>query len=328
MGCRPGSMRRHGGDLVIITLTANPSHDRTVTLDQPLERGAVIRVSTAVTEPGGKGINVAHVAALAGQDVRAILPCKPGDPMLESLDKIGLPHSSIAVAHPIRTNLTLSEPDGTTTKLNEPGAALGPAEISELIEVVVASAQDAEWVVLSGSLPPDAPADLYAQIITQLPQSCRRVAVDTSGDALRATVGDGVEDLPNLIKPNDEELADLTGEDPARLSDNPERAATAARRLLRGGLDTVLLTLGASGALAVTSDDTWLATPPPIQARSTVGAGDSSLAGWLLADIAGHDTPTCLKWAVAWGSAAASLPGSTLPRPDQTVPEQVHVRPL
>jgi 1-phosphofructokinase len=120
--------------------------------------------------------------------------------------------------------------------------------------------------------------------------------------------------LPDLLKPNSEELASLTGDDPARFDNDPAAATNAARALVARGVGEVLLTLGAQGAVLVTSDGTWLASPPPITLRSTVGAGDASLAGYLLAQIRGADAPERLREAVAYGAAAASLPGSTMPR--------------
>jgi 1-phosphofructokinase len=115
---------------------------------------------------------------------------------------------------------------------------------------------------------------------------------------------------------------------PAELEASPERAATAARSLVNAGVGAVLATLGAKGAVLVTADGAWLATHAPIRAVSTVGAGDSSLAGYLLADISGADAEGRLRQAVAHGAAAASLPGSTVPAVNQTHPSAVTVTAL
>jgi 1-phosphofructokinase len=120
--------------------------------------------------------------------------------------------------------------------------------------------------------------------------------------------------LPDLLKPNAEELASLTGDDWAALEADPHAAAAAAARLVGDGISAVLLTLGSQGAVLITADGCWRATPPPITLKSTVGAGDASLAGYLLADLRGLDAPDRLREAVAFGAAAASLPGSTMPR--------------
>jgi 1-phosphofructokinase len=105
-------------------------------------------------------------------------------------------------------------------------------------------------------------------------------------------------------------------------------AAAAARTLLARGTRAVLATLGGRGAVLVNADGAWVATPPPTAVRSTVGAGDSALAGYLLADLAGADAAGRLQRAVAYGPAAASLPGSTAPRPDDTTPDAVRVEAL
>jgi 1-phosphofructokinase len=168
-------------------------------------------------------------------------------------------------------------------------------------------------VVLSGSLPPGIDPSWYGDLTAQLKTAGRRVAVDTSGAALAATLNDS-RHLPDLLKPNAEELASLTGDDGADLEKAPVAAAAAAARLVSAGIGAVLLTLGSEGAVLITTGGTWRATPPQITVRSTVGAGDASLAGYLLADLRGLDAPGRLREAVAYGAAAASLNGSTMPR--------------
>jgi 1-phosphofructokinase len=130
------------------------------------------------------------------------------------------------------------------------------------------------------------------------------------------------------MKPNGEELASFTGGDPDLLESDPEAAAKAARTLIERGVDTVLATLGPHGAVLVTRDGAWHATPPPTTVVSTVGAGDSSLFGYLLGDIRRRTPAQSLALAVAYGSAAAGLPGTTIPHPSQVKPELVSVRDL
>jgi 1-phosphofructokinase len=139
------------------------------------------------------------------------------------------------------------------------------------------------------------------------------IALDASGTRLREAV-ERVPALIDLIKPNEEELAELVGVDPATLN-SVEAIAAAARPLLDAGVGAVLLTRGADGAVLLTADGTWVASAPPVQPRSTVGAGDSALAGYLLGALDGLDPAKRLSLAVAYGSAAASLPGSTMPTP-------------
>jgi 1-phosphofructokinase len=130
------------------------------------------------------------------------------------------------------------------------------------------------------------------------------------------------------MKPNGEELASFNGMDPEALESDPVKAATAARTLVDRGVETVLATLGSHGAVLVNRDGAWHATPPPTTVVSTVGAGDSSLFGYLLGDVRQRGPAQCLALAVAYGSAAAGLPGTTIPTPSQVSPEQVSVREL
>lgn len=298
---------------MIVTLTANPSVDRTMALDRGLERGGVFAAVRGVTDqPGGKGVNVARVLALAGADAAAVLPADHGDPLLAGLTAAGVLPLAVSVGRAARVNITVTEPDGTTTKINDPGHPLSEQVRARLQERLLAASVPGGWVVLAGSLPPGVPAEWYAVLTDNLKAAGRRVAVDTSGAPLLAAVRRSGS-RPDLLKPNAEELAFLTGDDPALVEGDLRRAEAAARRLVEEGVGAVLLTLGAAGALLVRSGGAWQARPPRITVRSTVGAGDSSLAGYLLAEDRGADAPGCLAEAVAFGAAAASLPGSTMP---------------
>lgn len=318
---------------MIITLTANPSLDRTASLEAPLQRGQVQRVTGVTVEPGGKGVNVARAIHYAGHQVLAVMPAPDTDPILSALDGLGVAYSIVPVAEGVRMNLTLTEPDGTTTKLNEPGPVLDDALVQQLAGLVVERAAGADWAVLSGSLPPGVPADFYASLVVALRPLGVKVAVDTSDEPLQALVDAFPDAAPDLLKPNSEELAQLTGADAEQLeasakAGDPSAAVTAARSLVQRGVGAVLGTLGGSGAVLVTAEGAWHAAPPPITPRSTVGAGDSSVAGYVLADCGGSEAPERLRTAVAYGSAAASLAGSALPRPDQLNPADVVITDL
>lgn len=298
---------------MIVTLTANPSVDRTMELDSPIVRGEVFRATSVGDEAGGKGVNVARAVAHAGVPVVAVLPADDDDLLVKGLIAAGVHPVNIPVGRPSRVNITVTEPDGTTTKFNDPGHPFTPEVVAEVEHRLMTRSQPGDWMVLSGSLPPDSDESWYATLTSDLKAAGRKVAVDTSGAALAATVTDATS-LPDLLKPNAEELASLTGDDWVALESDPLAAASAARRLVDDGVGAVLLTLGSQGAVLITAEGTWRATPPPITLRSTVGAGDASLAGYLLADLRGLDAPERLREAVAYGSAAASLNGSTMPR--------------
>ena len=165
---------------MIVTLTANPSIDRTVQLEQRLERGSVLRAHSTRSDPGGKGVNVARVLAAADLDVLAVLPGNGGDPLLSALATGGIPHIGVATTGPARTNITIAEPDGTTTKINEPGATLSGSTLDALAQELIARADTALWFALSGSLPPGVPLGWYGELVAALRDHPCKVAVDTS----------------------------------------------------------------------------------------------------------------------------------------------------
>ena len=314
--------------MTILTLTANPSTDRTVTLAGPLERGAVQRLLSVTMQAGGKGVNISRAAVSAELDTEAVFPARPDDPFVHELTAAGIACCPAPPAGDIRINLAITEPDGTTTKLNSPGATMSETHLADLAATLLERAAGASWVVLAGSLPPGAPDGWYADLVRSLRRTQARVAVDTSEGPLSALVAALPDAAPDLMKPNGEELASFVGGDAEDYEAHPERAADAARQLVDQGVGAVLVTLGGAGAVLVTTEGAWHATPPSITVVSTVGAGDSSLFGYLLGDVRGGTAPERLALAVAYGSAAASLPGTTIPRPRQTHPEQALVRPL
>ncbi|HLT84389.1 MAG TPA: hexose kinase [Phototrophicaceae bacterium] len=313
---------------MILTLTANPSVDRTVTLTGPLQRGAVLRAASMTSQAGGKGVNISRAAVSAGLPTVAVLPAAPDDPFVAELRAAGIDCRALEPAGPVRVNLTISEPDGTTTKLNNPGAAVEQRHLDLLADAVVGLAAEATWVVLAGSLPPGAPAGWYAELVGRLRATPARVAVDTSEAPLAALADALPGAAPDLMKPNGEELATIVGADPVALEGDPGAAARAARTLVDRGVGAVLVTLGGSGAVLVTADGAWHAAAPPTAVVSTVGAGDSSLFGYLLAAERGLRSAERLALAVAYGSAAAALPGTTIPRPDDVDASLVHAAPL
>lgn len=318
---------------MIVTFTPNPSLDRTASLAEPLTRGEVHRLSNLTAEPGGKGVNVARVIHLAGQPTVAVVPADEHDPLIVGLDKLGVPFRAVGIGAPVRANLTITEDDGTTTKLNEPGPELSADQVAQLEDTLLAASQGADWVILSGSLPPGAPGDWYARLVDLLRDTGARIAVDTSDAPLMALAGALPGAAPHVIKPNSDELGQLCGTDGRALEEAANNGMygpilAAARSLTDQGIEAVLITLGGAGALLVTAEGAWRAAAPRITVRSTVGAGDSSLAGYVLAAVAGAEPADRLRNAIAFGSGAAALAGSALPRPDQTNPDAVSVEQL
>ncbi|MEQ4519853.1 hexose kinase [Pseudarthrobacter sp. B907] len=325
---------------MIVTLTANPSLDRTVALPGPLLRGEVQRAISVRQESGGKGVNVSRALVASGLKTVAVLPGAEADPVLAGLRENDVPFAALPIGEPLRSNVALTEPGGVTTKVNEPGPVLNAEQQEALIGLLLDSSRGASWVVLAGSLPPGVPADFYATVTRRLRSlhdgsEAPLVAVDSSGEPLAAAVSGDALGRPDLLKPNAEELVELaaaagfaTNMSAEELEADPEAAAAAAAVVVRSGVGAVLATLGSKGAVLVTADGAWFATHPPVKAVSTVGAGDSSLAGYLLAASQGAAPADCLRQAVAHGAAAASLPGSTVPAVHQTNPAAVTITAL
>lgn len=312
---------------MIVTLTANPSLDRTISLTEPLRTGDVQTAHSVREDAGGKGINVTRVVRAAGGESRAVLPLAEGDPFEGALRAARVPIMAVPVEGAARSNLTLTDPEGVTTKINLPGVVRSASEAAALIEAVVAASTGADWLVLAGSLPPGVGDDFYVDVIEAVRSApgAPRIAVDTSGAALREAVAHG---RPDLIKPNEDELAELAGVALDPDVPLPQTVAAIAESLVPSRVAAAFVTLGADGAVLVTADGAWHGSPPPVRVQSTVGAGDSSLAGFLLAETAGEGPEACLRSGIRYGSAAAALPGTQAPTPADLLPGDVPVSPL
>jgi 1-phosphofructokinase len=293
---------------VIVTLTPNPSVDRAIVIDA-LRRGEVHRATSSRVDPGGKGVNVSRALAAQGSPTIAVLPAggPEGHLMDDLLDAAGVARRSVPVAGALRMNVSVLEPDGTTTKLNEPGPQLCPAEVDALLTATLEAADGADWVVGCGSLPPGAPTELYAALVTRVRERGIRIAVDSSGTPMTAAVAA----RPHLIKPNHEELAELVGHPLPTLGD----VHAAALDLVADGIEVVAVSLGGDGALLVTADELVHARATITAPLSTVGAGDCMLAGLLHGLSSGRTAADALAVAVTWGAAAVTLPGSRVPAP-------------
>ncbi|BDO43170.1 1-phosphofructokinase [Cellulomonas sp. NTE-D12] len=302
---------------MIVTLTPNPSLDRALDVDR-LEVGEVNRAHAAHVHPGGKGINVSRVLARQGVETRAVLPVggADGDYLVRLLHEHQVPAVPVPIAGDTRTNLTLVDSRGTTTKVNAPGPQLSAAEVDAVLAAVEAQlATRPAALVAAGSLPAGAGESFFVRLAGLAARYSVPLVLDTSGTPFtRAVRAGGL----CLVKPNDEELADLVGRELSTVGDVVE----AAREVMSAGTKAVLVSLGAHGALLVLADGTWWAGGPALVPLSTVGAGDTTLAGYLGAT----GTPAeRLRAAVAWGRAAVMMPGTAVPDPADVDVEAVHV---
>jgi 1-phosphofructokinase len=287
---------------MIVTVTPNPSVDRTLFVDT-LTRGQVTRARRTLAEPSGKGVNVSLALHAHQHPTTAVLPVggPTGAQLALMLTGTGLAFRPVPVGGSIRSNVSLAESDGTVTKINESGPALTGDEVRALHDAALAASEGATWLAVCGSLPEGVGDDFYTGLVRAARHSGLRVALDTSGVAL----GWALRARPDLIKPNAEELAEATGRTLATLGD----AVEAAQQLRRAGAGAVLASLGADGAILVGSDGVLYGEAPVAHPVSTVGAGDAMLAGFLAAGGAG---PAALAAGLQWAAAAVQHAGTVL----------------
>ncbi|PWH18222.1 MAG: phosphofructokinase [Ardenticatenia bacterium] len=288
----------------IITVTLNPVLDKAFSVPR-LEPGTIHRLRPMREDLGGKGINVSRTLRMLGIPSRivAFFGGRTGQYMYQQLLAASYEVISIEVEGETRQNITLwDEARDQYTKFNEPGPVVGECSTAALQEYIRQSAKPGDVWAFCGSLPPGAPDDLYAQCIT-LVQACGGHAfLDTSGAALQA----GLSASPFAVKPNSEEAAEVLG---TGLSSDAEHAA-AARRLQQQGIALVAISRGAQGIVLAMRDQVWMAIPPPVHARSPVGAGDAALAGLIWAFCDACDPAEIAARAVACGTAAAMQEGT------------------
>lgn len=290
---------------MITTVTLNPSLDLTLEVDT-FAVGEVNRAHSDRLEAAGKGVNVAMALAEQGVAARALVAV---DPMAAPrwLELLAAPSvveviDVVEAEGLIRTNVAIVAPNGVVTKVNGPGPTYGVATLATVMEAVTRRFAGSRWLVLSGSLPPGCPDDTYAVLVEAAHRAGCSVAVDADGPALRHAITAG----PDLIKPNLPELEQLTGHELRRVAD----VVRAAASLVDRGVGSVLCSLGPDGAILCSPQEVAHAWAPPTRIDSTVGAGDALLAGFLSTPEGGREA---LRAAVAWGSAACSLPGSRMP---------------
>lgn len=294
---------------MIITVTPNPSVDRTYEIPV-LAPGEINRATRVHQEPSGKGVNVTRALTVNRVPSLAVLPVggTEGEVLTALLEAEKVSYRAVPIAGSVRVNISLTEPGGRATKINEAGASLVAGELDRLTSTALAAAGPGDWIVCSGSLPPGAPVDYYFSVGRQAHETGVRFALDTSGAALRA----GLDAEPDVVKPNVDELAEVTGRPVTTVGD----AVAGARALLARGAAWVLVSMGADGALLVSPDGAWHASAQASQVRSTVGAGDALLSGFLAGGGAGVDA---LREAVLWATAAVGVEGSYVPPIDEAV---------
>ena len=289
---------------MIYTVTLNPALDKTVEIPG-MALDTVNRVTSMRIDPGGKGINVSKVIAKLGGESCAvgILGGESGRTLLAALEREGLRTHFRFVEGQTRTNLKIIDRAlHTNTDINEPGLTVSPADLDALLRDLLGMVHEGDIVVLAGSLPQGAPQDTYRVWTAACREKGARVCLDADGVLL----AEGLKAAPYLIKPNEDELSRLVGH---RLTDTDELIAEG-RRLLKGGVTRVVISLGERGALYLRRNEVLYAEGLSVPVGSTVGAGDSVVAALAYADSLGMSDEDAVRLSTATGAANVMCSGT------------------
>lgn len=293
---------------MIYTVTLNPARDRTVTIPG-FEAGKVNRIQSVRDDPGGKGINVSKVISmLGGRSVAmGILGGATGKYIKKSLGEMGIASDFVFTTAETRTNIKVIDPARhVTTDINEPGSPVGKRVLTGVISRLLMNAKSGDIVVFAGKIPAGASSSLIAEWTKKLSAQGVRVFLDADS----STLAEGVKAAPYLIKPNENELSQLLGEEMRSLGD----VYDGARRVMDGaGVKFVAVSMGADGALFVGENGAWHAEGIPVDVLSTVGAGDAMMAALAYGFDNNMSVEDACRWAMAASAASVTVSGTQTP---------------
>jgi len=308
----------------VATVTLNPAIDQTIWIPN-FQAGHVNRVQHIQTDAGGKGVNVASVLSDYGFQIAVTgFLGEENTPIFDRLfawKKID--DRFVRIAGRTRVGIKIIDEENTeTTDINYPGQAPTEAAIQRLFQIIEELAVDYPWFVLAGSLPAGVSPDIYGDLISLIKSKGRAVALDTSGQALQQALEVG----PTLVKPNIDELQELVH---YQLNTH-QYVIQAARQWLTRGIETVVVSMGAEGAIFVEAEQLVLAAPPRVDVKSTVGAGDAMVSGTVAAKMQGASLADCARLATAFSLSAVTNVGAGLSSPEEVeaFKNQVSVRTL
>ncbi|MCB0092780.1 MAG: 1-phosphofructokinase family hexose kinase [Caldilineaceae bacterium] len=301
------------GMTAIITLTANPTVDKSTTTQQVVPENK-LRCAALQHEPGGGGINVSRaIHQLGGDSIAFFLAGGPNGRILQSLLN---EQQIVCHPHPIAgwTRESFSVYENATTlqyRFVMPGPDVQPAEWQDALNELGEMARNVDYIVASGSLPPGVPVDFYARVARLVRSTNTRLVVDTSGEALWETLNESV----FMLKPNIVELETLMGH---KFTEQAQIHDVASELIRDGKCEIMLISLGAQGAFVASAQGGEFLRAPTVPIQSKVGAGDSMVGGAVLALAQGRSTHEAMLYGVAAGSAAVMTPGSLLCRREDT----------
>jgi 6-phosphofructokinase 2 len=290
----------------IITITFNPCVDKNTSVESMIAEKK-LRCSTPLFQPGGGGLNVSRAVRRLGGETLAIYPAGgySGKFLQKLVEEEGIQSRIIEIAAHTRENLiVVDKSNNQQYRFGMPGPALQQKEWEECL-TALEEEKDVEYIVASGSLPAGVPTDIFARIASIARKKQAKFIIDTSGEALQQAVNEGV----YLIKPNLAELSSLVGKKEV----HAECVDDVARELLsHGKCEVMVVSLAAAGAMLITKDEVFQMVPPVVKKKSTVGAGDSMVAGLVYALSSGKNYRDSLRFAIACGTAATLNEGTEL----------------
>lgn len=290
----------------IITLTLNPAFD----IHCYVENFAPFHENLAkVTdrEAGGKGVNISRALCANGVENLAlvVLGDENAQSFRQSLDSDGMSYREITVKGRIRENITIHTSGADETRISFSGFDTDESLLDKAEDALSDVIADGVFVTFTGRVPSGMSIERVKEFLHRLKNKGARIVIDSKSFSL----DDLVEMKPWLIKPNEEEIGEYLG----RGIDSFAEVESAARALFDKGIENVMISLGAKGALLVCEDGAFVATPPKVEALSTIGAGDSSIGGFLAAAAQGLGASEMLRTAVAYGTAACMTSGTKPP---------------
>jgi 6-phosphofructokinase 2 len=296
---------------LILTLTINPAIDRTVMVDHLVfeDRAYILSRSEAA---GGRGINAARVLASFGVKTEAILAAggEAGEKIEKLLTADAFTSHIVKIRAESRTNLTISDKQGLTVKLNEHGPPIESSELNAIKKAVEARVSKAQWLMICGSLPPGAPSHFYCDVIELAHQHKVNTLLDTDGEALLHAL----EARPTVVTPNQHEAERLLN----RALLTRGQFVEAVQRIKAMGPSSVILSLGSRGVIATDGGELLEVLPPRIDALCPIGAGDALAAAFTWARDRKSGFGDALRWGVAAGTASAAQPGMNFATLEQT----------
>jgi 6-phosphofructokinase 2 len=291
---------------MIATVTLNPSLDKTVTVKHMVLDEAN-RWTSLQRDPGGKGINVSRVLHELGGDTVAygFKGGVEGEILGQLLRKQGVPFDFTHIEGEIRSNLIITNTETRRqTRIDAPGPQISDHELENLINKLRSIKLKPDFFVFAGSVPPGIPATIYNRLISMAKEDGVKTVLDCDGEWLK----EGIKAIPNIIKPNVHEAQELLGK---KLNDEASLIG-AVESLLSRGIEVVMVSRGREGVIVSDGKRTLKVVSPPVEVSSTVGAGDSAIAGLVLKLSRGGNLEEAARLAVAAGTATALTPGTEL----------------